>query len=94
MSQNVLAQSDCKIFKSVISLKQNDERAWFFACRYIFMEIKSWLKNFGVNVVKNGCGHGVHGTPILTVSQEEINRVNWFFSCVDKNSAKSWKLLQ
>ena len=94
MSQNVLSQSDCRIFKSIISLKQNGERALFFACWYMFMEIKSWLKNFGVGVVKSGCGHSVHGTLKLAVSLEEINRVNWFFWCVSKNSAKSWKLLQ
>ena len=27
---------------------------WFFACWYRFMKIKSWLKNIGVDVVKNG----------------------------------------
>ena len=30
MSQNVLSQSDCRIFKSIISLKQNGERALYF----------------------------------------------------------------
>ena len=24
-----------------------DEKAWFFACWYLFMDIKSWLKNIG-----------------------------------------------
>ena len=32
-------------FKSAISLEQNYEKAWFFACWYRFIEIKSWLKN-------------------------------------------------
>ena len=40
------------------------------------MEIKSWLKNIGVGVVKNGCGHtGLK----LAVSQRGMNRINWFF---------------
>ena len=27
--QNVLGQSDCRIFKSAIPLEQNDEKVWF-----------------------------------------------------------------
>ena len=57
MSQNVLGPSDCKIFKSTISLKQNDEKVWFFACWYNFVEIKSWLKNIGIGMVINVCAH-------------------------------------
>ena len=30
MDQSVLSQSDCRIFKSTISLKQNDEKALIF----------------------------------------------------------------
>ena len=45
------------IFKSTISLELNDEKAWFFACSYRFMEINSWLKNIGMGVIKDGCGH-------------------------------------
>ena len=37
-----------------MSLEQNDEKACFFAYWYSFMEIKSWLENIGVGVVKNG----------------------------------------
>ena len=36
------------------------------------MEIRSLLKNIGVDVVKNGCGHPVHRTQKFT-SQEGIN---------------------
>ena len=57
MGQNALGQSDYRIFKSTISLEQNDEKAWFFAYWYRFMENRSWLKNIGVAVVKNECGH-------------------------------------
>ena len=44
MEQYPLDQSDCRIFKSTISIEQNDERGWFFACWYKCTEIKSWLK--------------------------------------------------
>ena len=44
-------------------------------------KLKADLKIWGrggrrVDVVKNGCGHSVHGTLKLAISQEEINRVN------------------
>ena len=61
MAQNDLGQSDCRIFKSNISLEQNDEKAWFFACWYKFIEIKSWLENIGVGMVINGCGTLIAG---------------------------------
>ena len=50
---------DCRIFRSTVSLKQNDEKASFFACWWKFMETKSWLKNIGLVVVNNWCGHAV-----------------------------------
>ena len=36
MGQNALSQSDCRIFKSTISLEQNNEKAWCFC---IFIQI-------------------------------------------------------
>ena len=57
LGQNALKQSDCSIFKLTLSLEQNDEKAWFLACCCRFIEIKSWLKNIGVGLVKNECGH-------------------------------------
>ena len=51
MGQTTLGQSDCWIFKSTMSLEQNDEKGWFFACWYKFIAIKSWLKNIRVSVV-------------------------------------------
>ena len=45
MDQNALGKSDYRIFKSTVSVEENDEKAWFFACWYKFMEIKSWSKN-------------------------------------------------
>ena len=57
MGQNALDQSDCSIFKLTISLEQNDEKAWILAYWCRFIEIKSWLKNISMGVVKNGCDH-------------------------------------
>ena len=52
MGQNALGQSDCRIFKSTISLDQIDEKAKFFACWYKCREIESWLKSIGVGMAK------------------------------------------
>ena len=60
---------------------QSDEKAWFFAYWCRFIEIKSWLKNIGVGMVKNGCGHSGLRTLKLAVSQEGINGVSWFLVC-------------
>ena len=49
---------------------------------YRFIEIKSWLKNIGVSVVRNWCGHSVLRTQKLTISREAISAINWF---VDRN---------
>ena len=77
MCQNVLGPSDCRIFKSTISLEQNDEKVWFFACWYNFVEIKSWLKNIGISVVINVCAHSGCRNLKLTVSQIVTNGINW-----------------
>ena len=29
MGQDILGQSDCRIFKSTLSIEQNDGKAWF-----------------------------------------------------------------
>ena len=79
IGENALGQSDYRIFKSTISLEQNDGKVRFFACWYRFMEIRSWLKNIGVGVVKNGCGHSGLRTLKLAVSQEGIIGMDWFF---------------
>ena len=87
-----MGQSDSRIFKSTISLKQNDEKASFFACWYRFREIKSWLKDIGVGVVKNECGHSGLRTLKLAVSQEGISGINWVLVCLQK-FRKAIKLL-
>ena len=81
MGQNALGQSDCSIFKLTMSLEQNDEKAWFFANWYKFIEIKSWLKNIDVGMVKNEFGHSGVRTLKLALSQEGINGISWFLVC-------------
>ena len=80
MGQNALGQLDYRIF-NLRTLEQYDEKSWFFACRYRFMESRSWLKNIEVDVVKNGCGHSVLRTLKLTVCQVQMNEIKWFLVC-------------
>ena len=47
MYQNALGQTDYRIFESTISLEQKDEKVWFLACWYKFIEYKKLLKNIG-----------------------------------------------
>ena len=77
--QNNRGYSDCKIFKSAISQEQNDEIVWFFSCQYKFMQMKGWLKFFLVCMVRNGCGHFGHRTLSLTLFQEGVDGMYWFF---------------
>ena len=76
MHQNALGQLGCRIFKLNVSLEQNDEKGWFFAFWYRFMEIKSWLKNIEVGVIKHEFGHSGLSTLKLAVSEEAINGIN------------------
>ena len=84
MSQNGLGQSDCRIFKSTRSLEQSNEKAWFFACWYKFMEIKSWLKCIGGGRCKKwvwllwGNRTQQEIGLKLDVSQQGIYGINWF----------------
>ena len=61
--------------------EKNDEKAWFVAYWYIVIKIKNWLKNIGLGLVKNGCGHSGHRTLKLAVSQEGVTGINWFLEC-------------
>ena len=81
MGQNALGQSDCRICKLTISPEHKDEKAWFFACWYRSVKIKSWLKYIGVGMVKNGCGYSGLRILKLAVSQKGINGINWFLVC-------------
>ena len=60
----------------MFSLRPNDGKAWFSACWYKFMEIKSWSKIVRVGVLKNECDHSGQRTIELAVSQEGINGTN------------------
>ena len=77
MGQNALGQSYWRIFKLTVS---PEHKTWFFA-RYRLMEIKSWLKNMGLGVVKNRCGYSGLRTLKLAVSLKGINGINWFLVC-------------
>ena len=81
IGQNALGQSYCRSFKLTIPAEHKDEKAWLFACWYRLMDIKSWLENIGVGMVKNGCGHSGLKALKLAVSQKGINEINWFLVC-------------
>ena len=85
MCQNVLCQLDCRIFRPTMSLEQNHENVWFFACSWYkfikltsLIHLKSWLKNIGMALVINGCAHSGWRNLRLAVSRKEINGINWF----------------
>ena len=70
-----------------------DGISWFFACRYRFINIKSWSKMYWMSMIKNRCGQSGHRTLSLklTLSQIWTDRINWFFACWYKfREAKSW----
>ena len=54
IGQNVLSQSDCRIFKSTSSPEQLSERVSFFPCWYKFIKIKIRSKLFWLDMVKKG----------------------------------------
>ena len=58
-------------------ISQNDEKLWFFACWYKFIEIKSWLRNIRMGVVINWCAHCGCRNLKLALSHREINGINW-----------------
>ena len=76
-----ILQSDWQRAFWRVSLEETDEKAWFFACWYRFMEIKSWSKSIVVGVVQNCCNNSGLRTLKLAVSQEGIRRINWFLVC-------------
>ena len=43
------------------------------------MQIKRWLKMFGVGMVRNGCGQSGDGALKVTVSEGWTDGKNWFF---------------
>ena len=77
--QNALSQSDCWVFKSNYIFRENDEIAFFSHVDFKSYKFKSWLKTFRVDMIKNGCDQSNHTTQKLTVSQEWIAGISWFF---------------
>ena len=51
------------------------------------LQIRNWLKNVGLDVFKNGCGHSVLRTLKLVVCQGEKMEKSDFW-CVNTNSEK------
>ena len=74
VDQSAPSQSDCRIFKSIISPEQIDETASLFECWYKFTKIKSWSSFF----IRHG--QSCLWTLNLTVSQEWTDEINWFFA--------------
>ena len=61
-----------------MSQEWTDGINWFLTFWYKFMQIKRWLKIFGVGVVKNGCNQSDDGTLKLTVSEESTDGITDF----------------
>ena len=78
---NALGQSDYRIFKSTISLEQNDEKAWF-----LHVDTDSWKIEVDWKVLGWACQKWVW--PLcsqkllkLAVCQRKMNEINWFLVC-------------
>ena len=55
------------------------------------MQIKRWLKIFGVSMLKNGCIQSGDETLKLTVFDEWTDVINWILACWYKlRKAKIW----
>ena len=65
MAKNECGQSGLWNLKLTVSQERTDGTHSFFAYWNNFTQIKRWLKNFGVTMVKN-----VDGTLKFTVSEE------------------------
>ena len=84
VSQNVLSQSDNRIFliNHVLRISQ-----WYNLIFSMSTQIHiNWKlsKYFGVAMVKNGSGQCGPGTLRLTLSQKWMDGMNWFFECLCK----------
>ena len=62
-------------------LKTNQWNSLMFCMLVQIQKTKIWSKSFWLGMVENGCGQSGHGTLKLTVSQEWIDGMNWFFAC-------------
>ena len=75
-----LSQPDCRISK--LNFLQNKLMKWPY---FLHDDTNSWklgwLKNFWMDMVKNGCGHSGHWMLKLALSLESRNKIKWFFAC-------------
>ena len=85
MGQNILGQSGYRIFKSTISLEQNNKKPNFLHVDMDSQKIEVDQKNICVGVVKNGCGYSVLRTLKLAVCPGEMTKEIDFWY-VDTNS--------
>ena len=76
MGQNILSQSDCRIFQSTVSPEQISEIPDFM---HVDTNLhKSWSENFWMGMARNGCDQSDHRTLKLAVSQEWIDEITDF----------------
>ena len=74
-----------------VSQECADGYNWFFACWYKCMQIKGWLKTFGVDMIKNGSAEFGDRALKLTVFEEWVDGINWFYACWYRfTKIKSW----
>ena len=76
MYPNVFGQSDCRVFNSI---------KWWKSLILLHVDtdslkLKSWLKNIGMSVVRNGCLQSGYRNLILAVCQKGINEIYWFLA--------------
>ena len=76
MAQKTLGQSDCKVFNYICR-----KSLIFCMLMQIYGNIKSWLENMGICMVKSRYGHVGLRTLKLAVSQKRINGIIWFLAC-------------
>ena len=85
MVKNGCGQSVLWTLKLTVSQEWTYGVDWFFCMLVQFQQVKRWLKNFWVSIVKNGCDSD--RTLKLTVSEEWTYRITDFLN-VDTWSQK------
>ena len=69
---------DSKIY----SISRTNRWNWLIlTCWHKFIQIKRWLNILGLSLVKNGCAQSDDRTQKLTLSEEWVDEINWFFTC-------------
>ena len=78
MGKNRCGQSCHVTMKLTLSQEWIDGMNWYFACLWKFRKAKSYINDFWVGMVRNGCAYLGHETLKSAVSKE------WgyvFFAC-------------